>query len=143
MNVPEDYDDEAERKATHPDLLPKDGWSDPEEQADNRAVIKKAVALLGLKTMARRGVTPSGHRRSVLRNGRFGGQVAQKRVSWSGSSLSSCSGGNQGTVLAGTRSARTADSAKTSVQLKKELERRNQYLLALIKLRLGRVARAT
>ena len=44
MNFPVDYDDDAERKATHPDLLPEGGWSpDPEEQAGNSKVLKMAV----------------------------------------------------------------------------------------------------
>ena len=64
MNCPIDYDDDAECKATHPDLLPEGGWSDdPEEQAGNSEVLTKAVQLMSL---LRRGGTPPKHRRSVL-----------------------------------------------------------------------------
>ena len=63
MNCAVDYDDEKELAETHPDLLPTEGWSD---DSDDSKVLKKAVQLLTLVSMARRGATPSGHRRSVL-----------------------------------------------------------------------------
>jgi hypothetical protein len=67
MNVPVDYDDEAERRNTHPDLLPKE---EPEEQVqrENNAVLKKAVGLMLLKSVPNRAKKPVGHRRSVLGN---------------------------------------------------------------------------
>jgi hypothetical protein len=63
MNCPIEYDDEAELAATHPDLLPTEGWSDPDE---DEKVLSAAVQLLVLSSLASRGATPSGHRRSVL-----------------------------------------------------------------------------
>ena len=64
MNCPVDYDDDAEREATHPDLLPEGGWSaDLEEQVGNSEVLKKAVQLV---TLIQQGATPLNHRRSVL-----------------------------------------------------------------------------
>ena len=59
MNCTVDYDDDAERRATHPDLLPKGGWSvDPEEQAGNSEVVKKAVQLM---LLIRQGANPPNH----------------------------------------------------------------------------------
>ena len=64
MNCPVDYDDDAERRATHPDLLPEDWRSvDPEIQAGNSKVLKKAVQLMSL---IRQGANMPNHRRSVL-----------------------------------------------------------------------------
>ena len=63
MNCPVEYDDEKELAETHPDLLPTEGWSDPE---DDEKVLSAAVQLLVLKLMTKRGATPFGHRRSVL-----------------------------------------------------------------------------
>ena len=63
MNCPIEYDDEAELAATHPDLLPTEGWSDPDE---DEKVLSAAMQLLVLGSLASRGATPSGHRRSVL-----------------------------------------------------------------------------
>ena len=144
MNCPMSYDDEEERKNTHPDLLPEDGWSDPEEQERDRTLLKKAVGLLGLRTMTRKGATPSGHRRSVLREGRFAGRTARKSVRWA--DVVSGSGGsrnyrNRSLVPAGTGKIPTA-VPNTQAASRKDIERRNQYLLALVKLRLAR-ARAS
>ena len=135
------YDDEEERKNTHPDLLPEDGWSDPEEQERDRTLLKKAVGLLGLRTMTRKGATPSGHRRSVLREGRFAGRTARKSVRWA--DVVSGSGGsrNRSLVPAGTGKLPTAVPNMQAAS-RKDIERRNQYLLALVKLRLAR-ARAS
>jgi len=88
MNCPVDYVDDAERRATHLDLLPKEGWSaDPEEQAGNSEDLKKAVQLMML---IQRGTTPPNHRRSVLEdvqrarravhNARPAGQKASPRT---------------------------------------------------------------
>ena len=64
MNCPVDYDDDAEREATHRDLLPDGGWSaDPEEQVGNSEILQKAVQLMSL---IRQGANPPNHRRSVL-----------------------------------------------------------------------------
>ena len=64
MNCPVDYDDDAEREATHRDLLPEGGWSaDPEEQVGNSKILQKAVQLMSL---IRQGANPPDHRRSVL-----------------------------------------------------------------------------
>ena len=64
MNCPVDYDDDAEREATHRDLLPEGGWSaDPEEQVGNSEILQKAVQLMSL---IRQGANPPNHRRSVL-----------------------------------------------------------------------------
>jgi len=94
MNVPVDYDDEAERKDTHPDLLPKADENpvtegdarvlkkalaliaqgqlevQPAPTGDSRILRKRAVLLYALGTMTRRTGQPAGHRRSVLGNGR-------------------------------------------------------------------------
>ena len=94
MNVPVDYDDEAERKDTHPDLLPKADENPvtegdarvlkkalaliaqgqlevrPAPTGDSRVLKRRAVLLYALGTMTRRTGKPAGHRRSVLGNGR-------------------------------------------------------------------------
>ena len=144
MNCPMSYDDEEERKNTHPDLLPEDGWSDPEEQERDRTLLKKAVGLLGLRTMTRKGATPSGHRRSVLREGRFAGRTARKSVRWA--DVVSGSGGsrnyrNRSLVPAGTGKLLTAVPNMQAAS-RKDIERWNQYHVALVNLRLAR-ARAS
>ena len=55
--------DEKELAEMHSDLLPTEGWSDPD---DDEKVLSAAVQLLVLKSMTKRGATPCGHRRSVL-----------------------------------------------------------------------------
>ena len=94
MNVPVDYDDEVERKDTHPDLLPKADESPiadgdarvlrkalaliaqgklevrPAPTGDLRVLMRRVVLLYALGTMTCRSGKPAGHRRSVLGNGR-------------------------------------------------------------------------
>ena len=50
MKCPVEYDDEQELAETHPDLLPEEGWSDPE---DDEKVLSAAVQLLVLKSMTK------------------------------------------------------------------------------------------
>ena len=50
MNCPVDYDDEKELAETHPDLLPTEGWSDPD---DDEKVLSAAVQLLVLKLLTK------------------------------------------------------------------------------------------
>ena len=63
MKCPVEYDDEKEPTEKHPDQLPTEGWSDPD---DDEKVLSAAVQLLVLKAMTKRSATPFGHRRSVL-----------------------------------------------------------------------------
>ena len=63
MNIPEDYDDEVERKNTHPDLLPKQDDENP-HGSQHRDTLRKAVGTD--VPMTRRTIKASGHRRSVL-----------------------------------------------------------------------------
>ena len=58
MNIPEQYDDDVERRLTHPKLLPTE-----EALPIVTETLKQAVAMAG--TMGRR-AKPSDHRRSVL-----------------------------------------------------------------------------
>ena len=41
MNVPQDYDDDAERLRTHPDLLPKQKEETEELSTEDKNVLKK------------------------------------------------------------------------------------------------------
>ena len=76
MNCPVDYDDDAERQATHPDLLTEGGWSvDPEGQAGNSEVLKKAVHLMSL---IRQCANPPNHRRSVFEDVRRARRAVRK-----------------------------------------------------------------
>ena len=65
MNVPEEYNDEAERKNTHPGLLPKEEES-PVARSEQDAVLKEAVSMVSAGALTKRAVQPSGHHRSVL-----------------------------------------------------------------------------
>ena len=47
MNCPVEYDDEKELAETHPDLLPTEGWSDPD---DDEKVLSAAVQLIDDQT---------------------------------------------------------------------------------------------
>ncbi len=64
MNVPEDYDDEAEHLNTHPSLLPPADEGEKVLEADSEVLTKAAGATDG-KSMTS-GTKPAGHRRSVL-----------------------------------------------------------------------------
>jgi hypothetical protein len=115
------YDDDAERRATHPDLLPEGGWSDPE---DDSRVLKKAVQLMALeRTMTRRAMTPSGHRRSVL--GRV--PVAQQ-ATHAHTRMAPAKVGNAGGQTALLGAARALGKSKPPAQ---DSVRRNKYVLAL------------
>ena len=67
MNIDEDYDDEAERKATHPELLPSENMDEQSQKMDAE-VLGKAVALMSAsKPLYRRAATrPSAQRRRGL-----------------------------------------------------------------------------
>jgi hypothetical protein len=66
MNCPTDYDDEVERRNTHPKLLPKDEEEKVISEND-RLVLRKAVTmLLVYRSMKRKTERSSSHRRSVL-----------------------------------------------------------------------------
>ena len=66
MNIPEDYDDEVERRNTHPDLLPK-FEANPAGSYDKdtlRTVVDQDKTLTRRTTVS--STKSSGHRRSVL-----------------------------------------------------------------------------
>ena len=66
MDCPTDYDDEVERRNTHPKLLPKDEGDKVVSEKD-RLVLRNAVTmLLVYRSMKRKTKGSSSHRRSVL-----------------------------------------------------------------------------
>ena len=76
MGIPEDYDDEAERVRTHPQLLPKPQEAGVVPTADLQ-VLSKALGVESQDHDKRKGLTPSvtpapPGRRSVLDNDKFG-----------------------------------------------------------------------
>ena len=64
MNIPEDYDDDVERRNKHPGLLPKiePAIKSGSQEADTLRTVAKQD-----ETLARNTTKSSGHRRSVLR----------------------------------------------------------------------------
>ena len=64
MNIPEDYDDDVERRNTHPGLLPKIEAENPSGSQDAHTL--RTVAKQD-ESLTRKTTKPSGQRRSVLR----------------------------------------------------------------------------
>ena len=150
MNVPVDYDDEVERKDTHPDLLPK-ADENPVTEGDARVlkkalaliaqgqlevrpaptgdsrVLKKALLLYALGTMTRRSGKPAGHRRSVLGNGRVGAVEARAAAPTKCQSLVGERSEHNRTVVAG-----------AGEKVSSKIPSSQKILLALVCLRMRR-----
>ena len=142
MNYPIDYDDDAGRRATHPDLLPEEGWStEPKELARNSEVLLKAVQLMSL---IRQGRTSLKHRRSVLEEVQRAGRTvrsARPDAHQAGRPASSQKSGPLQHVT-----ARTSGGGKPAGgrRRSREVARRNKYVPALLFLhRLAQHVRAS
>ena len=133
MNCPVDYDDDAERQATHPDLLPEGGWSiDPEEQAGNSEVLKKAVQLMSL---IRQAANPPNHRKSVLEDiQRAGRAVCSARPAWRPSKVegAACPPAPRGPLQQATTQVAGGGKPAGGRRRVGDSVRRNKYVPALL-----------